>query len=293
MFPCFFWSIFLIIDRYINEMFLFNTTKEASLSQFHTNFVDLSSAPHFDVEMLSGSEHTHGQHEDSMVTLESNIHFLAQTFVFLTQREAAHAAATCRAFRIARMISDIRPVNRIAHLFGIQEIRFAPPSSGTFPLIPDTDAAPLMESLERINSTLPAQVRFTHSIRDRPLNPTALRSFFQNAYHCQMLKAFGREAHVGMSCSVITQSRGIYRWFATSHSTQFDADARGLFVLPKEIWQLTDLQTLRVSHNLLSELPAEIEKLITLQRLNVSYNRLLRFPRQIGALTVSSVVNHT
>jgi hypothetical protein len=59
----------------------------------------------------------------------------------------------------------------------------------------------------------------------------------------------------------------------------------GIKVLPPEVGQLTQLQSLNLAGNRLSESPPEIGQLTQLQSLNLAGNRLTELPPEIGQLT--------
>src|SRR5437773_11801804 len=59
---------------------------------------------------------------------------------------------------------------------------------------------------------------------------------------------------------------------------------RGISELPDEIGQLTKLEELNLSHNLLTTLPEAIGQLTNLQSLALDANQLIAFPKSIGQL---------
>jgi internalin A len=59
----------------------------------------------------------------------------------------------------------------------------------------------------------------------------------------------------------------------------------GIFELPEEIGQLTNLQALKLQDNQLTSLPDSIAKLINLERLDLGGNNLTSLPKAIGRLT--------
>jgi Leucine-rich repeat (LRR) protein/serine/threonine protein kinase len=59
----------------------------------------------------------------------------------------------------------------------------------------------------------------------------------------------------------------------------------GLTEVPREVWQLTQLQVLRLMNNYLTQLPPEIGQLTQLQKLGLGNNQLTQLPPEIGQLT--------
>ena len=68
-------------------------------------------------------------------------------------------------------------------------------------------------------------------------------------------------------------------------------NSNNLKELPPEIWQLTNLQGLALGNNNLTELPAEIGQLTNLQGLYLSNNNLTELPAEIGQLTNLQTLN--
>src|SRR6266700_1308234 len=67
--------------------------------------------------------------------------------------------------------------------------------------------------------------------------------------------------------------------------TSLDLSDLQLAELPREIGQLTNLQTLSLEDNQLTQLPREIGQLTNLQTLSLEGNQLTQLPREIGQLT--------
>ncbi|MGD1909029.1 MAG: leucine-rich repeat domain-containing protein [Leptolyngbyaceae cyanobacterium] len=70
-----------------------------------------------------------------------------------------------------------------------------------------------------------------------------------------------------------------------TQATALDLSWFGLRILPPEIGQLTNLQSLFLEGNLLSSLPPEIGQLTNLQSLILDRNQLSSLPPEIGQLT--------
>src|SRR5687768_4333546 len=67
-----------------------------------------------------------------------------------------------------------------------------------------------------------------------------------------------------------------------SGAMELDLSELGLEVLPPEVGQLANLQTLYLYGNQLSALPPEIGQLTNLQRFNLNSNQLSALPPEIG-----------
>jgi small GTP-binding protein len=78
---------------------------------------------------------------------------------------------------------------------------------------------------------------------------------------------------------------------AQAQVTELDLSGRELTVLPPEIGQLTNLQTLNLSRNQLNSLPEKIGQLTNLQSFNLNNNQLNSLPPEIGQLTSLRMLN--
>ncbi len=100
----------------------------------------------------------------------------------------------------------------------------------------------------------------------------------------------GKELELGLAEWEVTE-RGQAKEAASriraafyKNSTHLDLSNFGLASLPKELWTLTDLDELSLSHNLLHRLPPEIGLLSKLTKLSLNGNKLLGLPSEIGNL---------
>jgi internalin A len=71
---------------------------------------------------------------------------------------------------------------------------------------------------------------------------------------------------------------------AVGNTTYLDLSGLGLTEVPREVWQLRDLQWLDMSNNQLVDLPPEIGTLSNLFGLSVRSNQLTSLPREINRL---------
>jgi hypothetical protein len=218
-------------------------------------------------------------------------HLLANVFGFLSQKDAAQAAQVCRAFRRGKQIADVKRIEELASMFGVKGIAFTDDTKGSL-LTPNLQVRTILNRLNTISNSLSDEFRKKHSIEHFVPTSSWLLGFFQNAYDCQLLLAFGPSAGVNKRRPLNEQICKIHTWCTTSKKLPLDLSERRLLIVPKEVRLFKKVSSLNLRRNLFSALPLEIGNLPHLWDLYLEDNQIEDLsPHILGHLTNLGVLN--